>query len=102
MGILSGLFRGYRQTVGLISGAAEYHGDIKISIIVPKERIKELFTGKVDLNKLSNQHVKLSVPAIKTEKEEVRMEDRERKLRMKELHQESREIQQEMKEVQQA
>ena len=97
MVIFKSVFRGYSEAVGTISGAVDYHGDVKISIIIPKERVKELFTGKVDLSKLPNKHMKVSVPAIKTEKEEIPIDDREKRLRMRELHQDSKDIQKEMK-----
>lgn len=94
MSIMKKIFSGYRQTVGTVFEAKEFRGDVLVEVIVPKDRIKRLFTGDIELEKLKNKQVKLNIGLVHTEdkedlkkkeeeidrlKEEIKRRDKERR-----------------------
>jgi starvation-inducible outer membrane lipoprotein len=80
-----GLFSGYVRIGGYILHVREHAGDVVIEVVVTKNRLKGVFTGKIDPHKLKNKHVKLYIPKTETEKEVSKKELQKMKEKVKQL-----------------
>ena len=79
MGFLKRLFSGYVKIKTYIYGIHEYHGDIKIDLLIPKNRFQKVFTGDLNLETLKRKEVQIFIPKVETvnlAEEEKRKEER--------------------------
>lgn len=87
MRVLRKLFSGYVQVKSYIFGIHNWHGDVKVELLIPRDRFQKVFTGDMDLEELKRRQVKIFIPKIHTESEKEKKLEEERK----ELHKKRKE-----------